>query len=177
MTVDEIKLSFGPIMGEFDSLYYPKDGRSISGRLSLLSTSSKNEMLELSLEMNGVIMLVVNHVQMPRIDEDEDELDSDKSYSDEEFTEIRRATRADRKRIEQEEMLHDMFEEDEGDEEYFSEDSSGSEYFNPINSEEDEDDEVCYAEPPPKRKVGNIEEIFNSATPAKEIKWRVGLIL
>lgn len=72
--------------------------------------------------------------------------------------------------------VHELFQEDEGDEQYFSEGSSGSEYFNPIYSEEDEDDEVCYAEPPLKRNVGNIEEIFNSSTPAKDIKWEVGLI-
>lgn len=176
MTVDEIKKSLGPIMGEFDSLYYPKDGRSISGGLNLLNDASKNEMLELSLNVNGVIMLLVNHIPGWGAQEVEDDEESNRSYSDEEFTEIRRATRAGRKQIEQEEVLHELFEEDDGDEQYFSEGSSGSEYFNAEYSEEDEDDEVCYAEPPQKRKVGNIEEIFNSSTPAKDIKWEVGLI-
>lgn len=34
---------------------------------------------------------------------------------------------------------------------------------------------MCYTEPPLKRIVGNIEEIFNRATPAKDLKWEFGL--
>lgn len=42
MTIDEVKVSLGAIKGEFDSLYYPTTGRSISGGLSLLSDRRKS---------------------------------------------------------------------------------------------------------------------------------------
>lgn len=45
-----------------------------------------------------MITVIVNHVPMPGEEDDEHEVDSDRSYSVEEFAEIRRATRADRRR-------------------------------------------------------------------------------
>lgn len=75
-----------------------------------LSDRSKNKMLELSVQMvNGVIIVLVN----PCTYVDEHEVDSDRSYSYKEFTEIRKAIREDRRGIEEDEMLYNLFKEKE----------------------------------------------------------------
>ena len=96
--------------------------------------------------------------------------------SDDQFIEIRKATKASRKKIQQEE---EKYLSDCGDEEYvgFEEEegmSLSEDYV--MSEEEDEDVEVCYAEPPEKRKTSLSHGVFNSKTPAKDIKWKVGMI-
>lgn len=71
-------------------------------------------MLELSVQMvNGVIIVFVNHAPMSAGEDDEHEVDSDRSYSYKEFTEIRKAIREDRRGIEEDEMLYNLFKEKE----------------------------------------------------------------
>lgn len=241
MTVEDLKYGLGDVMGEYDTLFYCADGKLLKNGMKLLSDESKEECMELSKGIGGIIILYVYHlpkglfddwdddetegerddrdhetvekgrderetqtgekgrderetetVEKVRdereVDEEENERnviesDSDRDCSDEEFNEIRKATKAQRKKIAQEEQdfLNEYGDEDEYDEEdsgdETDEDSGEESDINYVMSEEEEEDAfVCYAEPPERKKRDMPPGVFNSKTPAKNIKWKVGMI-
>ncbi|KAK1393735.1 hypothetical protein POM88_012791 [Heracleum sosnowskyi] len=91
ISMDELKLCFGVAIGEFDSLYF----RTPELRIYLLNAESKPKLIELSKAAGYKIMLYVYHVTLPNDDSDR-EMDG-YCYSDEEFAEIRKASREEKK--------------------------------------------------------------------------------
>ena len=59
MNVDELKNNLGSILGEYDSLFFLKDGIYISLGVSLLSNESFTNMLKLADANNKVVRLNV----------------------------------------------------------------------------------------------------------------------
>ncbi|KAL8124003.1 hypothetical protein AgCh_011852 [Apium graveolens] len=117
-------------------------------------------------------MLYVYHQTPTEWDDDINNFREDCAYSDEEFNEIRRATRDDRLKMNEFEKEHNI-NNDSGSESYTSDCSAD---YDRISSEEESDREVCYATPSQFKKGKSIEEIFNAKTDAKDIKWKVGLV-
>ncbi|KAK1393629.1 hypothetical protein POM88_012685 [Heracleum sosnowskyi] len=143
ISMDELKLCFGATIGEFDSLYF----RTPELRISLLNAESKPKLIELNRERDGYC------------------------YSDEEFAEIRKASREEKKKMdefEKESNLAEMYEME-------FEDSDSDRGFYP--SSEESDEEFCYDNPHVvNENIKYVDEVFNVHTAAKDIKFKVGQI-
>ena len=88
LSIDELKSCFKGPVGEFDSLYF----RSPELKIYLLNAESKPVLIELSKNCGNVVKLYVYHVSLPT-----DDSDIEREYSDDEFAEIRKSCRAEKK--------------------------------------------------------------------------------
>ncbi|KAK1379424.1 hypothetical protein POM88_026168 [Heracleum sosnowskyi] len=95
ISMDELKLCFGAVIGEFDSLYF----RTPELRIYLLNVESKPKLIELSKAVGYKIVLYVYHVSLPSDDSDRER--DGYCYSDEEFAEIRKASREEKKKMDE----------------------------------------------------------------------------
>lgn len=87
LSVQELKVCFSDILGEFDSLYY----NLLSG-IRLLTRATKDEVIKLSKQCDYIATLYVYHQNPVGWDDDIDNFREDGAYSDEEFNEIRKST-------------------------------------------------------------------------------------
>ncbi|XP_017241153.2 uncharacterized protein LOC108213876 [Daucus carota subsp. sativus] len=169
ITVNDLKVFLGEIVGEFDSLYFGID----NGRLELLNNASKFEVIEYSRTCNNLATLYVYHVSLPECDNDDDYF-NDQDCSDEKFVQIKKKGKEDEQRLD--ELQNEKCNNEEGsdsEDSYYSEDEN--DLLNEYTSEES-DDEICYASPPESKRVKRVDEIFNENALGSDIKWKVGLI-
>uniref|UniRef100_A0A166D9S0 Uncharacterized protein n=1 Tax=Daucus carota subsp. sativus TaxID=79200 RepID=A0A166D9S0_DAUCS len=96
ITVNDLKVFLGEIVGEFDSLYFGID----NGRLELLNNASKFEVIEYSRTCNNLATLYVYHVPLPECDNDDDYF-NDQDCSDEEFVQIKKKGKEDEQRLDE----------------------------------------------------------------------------
>ncbi|KAK1357956.1 hypothetical protein POM88_051212 [Heracleum sosnowskyi] len=166
LSVPELKVYVGDILGEFDSLYY-----ILHTGIRLFTSTNKDELVELSKQCDYTATFYVYHQTPTDWDDDIDNFGDDETYSDEEFNEIRKATKEDRLRMEE---FEKEYETNNGSEsESYTSYCSAS--YDDFSSEEESDREVCYAAPPKFKKGKKVEEIFNAKTAARDIKWKVCL--
>ncbi|KAK1369425.1 hypothetical protein POM88_035517 [Heracleum sosnowskyi] len=165
LSINDLKLCFGPVVGEFDSLYF----KTPDLKIVLLNEESKPALIELSKDCGYNIVLYVYHVTPVNPDSDIER--DDYGCSDDEFVEIRKACREEKKKMDEYEIEANLGETDEFE-------VGGSELdreFYP--SSEESDEEYCYANRPPENeKMIHVGEVFNVHTPAKNIKFKVGQI-
>ncbi|KAK1378082.1 hypothetical protein POM88_024826 [Heracleum sosnowskyi] len=164
LSINDLKLCFAPVVGEFDSLYF----KTPDLKIVLLNEESKPALIELSKDCGYNIVLYMYHVTPVNPDSDIER--DDYGCSDDEFVEIRKACREEKKKMDEYEMEANLGETDE-----FEVDSESDREFYP--SSEESDEEYCYANPPPENeKMIHVGEVFNVHTPAKNIKFKVGQI-
>ena len=150
ITVNDLKVFFGEIVGEFDSLYFGID----NGRLELLNNASKFEVIEYSRTCNNLATLYVYHVPLPECDNDDDYF-NDQDCSDEEFVQIKKKGKEDEQRLD--ELQNEKCNNEEGsdsEDSYYSEDEN--DLLNEYTSEES-DDEICYATPPESKRGKRVD--------------------
>ena len=128
LSVNDLKMSFAAVVGDFDSLYY----KASDSQIYLLNDENKPGIIELSKECGYNIKLCVYHVS--RSNESDEERDG-YECSDEEYVRIRKDSREERKKMdafEREANLNEML-----GMEY--DDTSGSDgEFYPSSEESDE---------------------------------------
>ncbi|KAK1383452.1 hypothetical protein POM88_021187 [Heracleum sosnowskyi] len=167
LSVPELKVCVGDILGEFDSLYY-----IFHTGIRLFTSTNKDKLVELSKQCDYTATFYVYHQTPTDWDDDIDNFRDDGTYSDEEYNEIRKTTKEDRLRMEE---FEKEYETNNGSEsESYTSDCSAS--YDDFSSEEESDREVCYATPSKFKKGKKVEEIFNAKTAARDIKWKVGLV-
>ena len=99
ITIDELKVCVGDILGQYDSLYY----RTNAG-IKLVSNESIGEVVECSKLVENMATLCVYHVNLPEIESDNDNDVDDRdghNFSDEEFAEIRKTSRLEKENLEE----------------------------------------------------------------------------
>ncbi|KAK1382154.1 hypothetical protein POM88_019889 [Heracleum sosnowskyi] len=96
LSVPELKVCVGDILGEFDSLYY-----IIPTGIRLFTSTTEDELVELSKQCDYIATFYVYHQTPTGWDDDIDNFRDDGTYSDDEFNEIRKATKEDRLRMEE----------------------------------------------------------------------------
>ncbi|XP_017245957.1 uncharacterized protein LOC108217625 [Daucus carota subsp. sativus] len=167
ITISQLKVRVGDVLGEYDSLYY-----KVESGIKLVNNESLPKIAEYSKSCKNMAMLFVYHVIPPGFDSDRDDEDdrNGHSYSDDEFVEIRKKSRLEKKKLDELQEKHYSDEDTESD----SSLNSGS--LNYKSSEDESDSEICYAAPPTSDKEKSVILLFNEMTPASDIKWRVGLI-
>ncbi|KAK1364692.1 hypothetical protein POM88_040253 [Heracleum sosnowskyi] len=95
ISMDELNLCFGAAIGEFDSLYL----RTPELRIYLLNVESKPKLIELSKAVGYKIVVYVYHVSLPNDDSDRER--DGYCYSYEEFAEIRKTSRDEKKKMDE----------------------------------------------------------------------------
>ncbi|KAK1379510.1 hypothetical protein POM88_026254 [Heracleum sosnowskyi] len=164
LSINDLKLCFGPAVGEFDSLYF----KTPDLKIVLLNEESKSALTELSKDYGYNIVFYVYHVTPVNPDSDIER--DDYGCSDDEFVEIRKACREEKKKMDEYEIKANLGETDE-----FEVGSESDREFYP--SSEESDAKYCYANPSPENeKMKHVGEVFNVHTPAKNIKFKVGQI-
>lgn len=147
----------------------------INSCIKLLNNESKPAFIELGKECENVATLFVYHITLPVIESenDDDMYDRDEQeYSDEEFYEIRKKSRQEKVKLD--ELAKESCIVEWSGYESGSSYNSGSLNYN--SSEEESDDDICYATPPNYLKRKCVDELFNDNILARDIKWKVGLI-
>ena len=104
LSVNDLKMCFAAVVGEFDSLYY----KTPDMKIHLVNAENKPQLIELSKECSYNIVLYVYHVS-PANESDEER--DGYQCSDDEYAEIRKACREEKNKmdeLEREANLNEM---------------------------------------------------------------------